>query len=154
MTVFRLSSFVADAADLILPTDCAGCEAAGAQLRYGVCADCARAVVGLRPAPAAPDPAPANFPCCAALGDYAGTLRELVLSYKDRGRHRLARPLGRLLGAVVASLTSGPVVLVPVPDTPAAARARHGDHLWRLARIAAAQLRAAGWSVTLGQPLR
>jgi predicted amidophosphoribosyltransferase len=89
-----------------------------------------------------------------ALGDYAGVLRELVLAYKDRGRHRLAHPLGRLLAGVVTTLAAGPVLLVPVPDTPAAARARHGDHLWRLARAAAGGLRAAGVPVTLARPLR
>src|SRR5690606_39666026 len=100
---------------------------------------------------------------CAALGDYHGVLRELILAYKEQGRHALARPLGRLLASVVASLlpadaagrqaTAG-VVLVPVPDTPAAARARHGDHMWRLARPAAAALRSAGTEVVLCRALR
>jgi predicted amidophosphoribosyltransferase len=113
------------------------------------------AVVGaLRPGPTRPDPAPAGLPPCAALGDYDGVLRELVLSYKDRGRYRLGRPLGRLLASVVSSLVAGPILLVPVPDTPAAARARHGDHLWRLARPAAAALRRRGVPVALARPLQ
>jgi predicted amidophosphoribosyltransferase len=151
----RLPGLLAGLADLVLPGGCAGCGgAAGLPLRYGVCDGCVAAVTGLRPHPTRPEPAPAGLPRCAALGDYHGVLRELVLSYKDRGRHRLARPLGRLLAQVVASLTERPVVLVPVPDTPAAARARHGDHLRRLARPAAAQLRAAGQPVVLAGPLR
>ncbi|MPZ29105.1 MAG: ComF family protein [Micromonosporaceae bacterium] len=119
-----------------------------------MCGDCREQVTGLRPHPTRPDPAPPGLPPCAALGDYHGVLRELVLGYKDRGAHRLARPLGRLLAEVVASLVTGPAVLVPVPDTPAAARARHGDHLRRLARPAAARLRAAGRPVVVAGALR
>lgn len=146
---------MAGLADLVLPAGCAGCRAdGGTPLRYGVCGGCVAAVAALRPHPTRPDPAPAGLPACAALGDYDGVLRELVLGYKDRGRHRLARPLGRLLADVVASLAGGPALLVPIPDTPAAARARHGDHLRRLARPAVARLRAAGLPVTAAHPLR
>jgi predicted amidophosphoribosyltransferase len=150
-----LSSLVAGLADLVLPTGCAGCRSDGATpLRYGACGACIEAVAALRAHPTVPVPAPPGLPPCAALGDYDGVLRELVLSYKDRGRHRLARPLGRLLAEVVASLVDGPAVVVPIPDAPAAARARHGDHLHRLARPAGARLRAAGPPVTLARPLR
>lgn len=146
--------------DLVLPGGCAGCGAVTDRQRYGVCPDCVAAVRRLRPAPTRPVPPPPGLPPCAALGGYGGVLRELVIGYKDRGRHRLARPLGRLLAAVVTSLlapSSGPgapVLLVPVPDTPAAARARHGDHLWRLARWCAAALRQQGRPVLLTRPLR
>ena len=122
--------------------------------RYGVCAACVTAVTTLRPYGTRPEPAPAALPPCVALGDYGGALRELVLAYKDRGRHRLALPLGRLLAVAVAELTAGPAVLGPVPDTAAAARERHGDHLWRLARSAADRLRAAGTPVVLARPVR
>lgn len=154
-----LSSLVAGAADLVLPGGCAGCGGHnGEPLRYGVCDGCVEVLAALRPHPTLPVPAPDGLPPCAALGEYQGVLRELVLAYKDRGRYRLARPLGRLLAEVVASLAGGQadrsVLLVPVPDTPAAARARHGDHLRRLARPAVARLRAAGWSVTVARPLR
>jgi predicted amidophosphoribosyltransferase len=100
------------------------------------------------------------LPPCAALGGYDGVLRELILAYKERGRHGLARPLGALLAEVVAAaLDAGrgapvPVHLVPVPSTAQAARQRHGDHLWRLARHTAARLRQAGWSVSVARPLR
>lgn len=131
----RLPALLAGLADLVLPGGCAGCGgAAGQPLRYRVCPACVAALATLQPHPTRPDPAPDGLPPCAALGDYHGVLRELVLGYKDRGAHRLARPLGRLLAEAVASLVTGPVVLVPVPDTPAAVRARHGDHLRRLAR--------------------
>jgi predicted amidophosphoribosyltransferase len=141
--------------ELVLPGGCAGCGGmAGQPLRLGVCPDCVAALAALRPHATRPDPCPDGLPPCAALGDYHGVLRELVLGYKDRGRHRLARPLGRLLAEVVACLVAGPVVLVPVPDTPAAARARHGDHLRRLAGPAAVRLRAAGRPVVVAGALR
>jgi len=151
-----LSALVRDATHLLFPDGCAGCAAASVPLRFGVCIECVAALDGLRPHRTQPDPVPRGFPACAALGEYAGTLRELLLAYKDRGRHRLARPLGRLLAAVVTQVAGSAqrLVLVPVPDTPAAARARHGDHLWRLARPAADALRRAGWPVSLARPLR
>jgi predicted amidophosphoribosyltransferase len=150
-----LPTLLNDLTDLVLPGGCAGCTgAAGQPLRRGVCRSCVAALAELIPHPTRPDPAPYGLPPCAALGDYGGVLRELVLAYKDRGRHRLALPLGRLLALVVESLAAGPAVLVPIPDTPAAARARHGDHLWRLARPAVAHLRAAGYPVHLARPLR
>lgn len=153
-------SLAAGLADLVLPGGCAGCGAVQ-PLRYGVCERCAATVAALHPYPTRPDPAPAGLPPCAALGEYAGVLRELILAYKDRGRHRLAWPLGRLLAQVVADQVPAnqaqgvtALLLVPVPDTPAAARARHGDHLRRLARPAVARLRAAGVPVSLAHALR
>jgi predicted amidophosphoribosyltransferase len=66
--------------------------------------------------------------------------------------------LGDALDAVV--LAGWPVrapsrlTLVPVPATAAAVRARHGDHMLRLARRAAGRLRRAGMGVTVATPLR
>jgi predicted amidophosphoribosyltransferase len=151
----RLLAAVATLSDLVLPGGCAGCDgAAGLPLRRGACPACVETVAAMRPHPTRPDPAPDGLPVCAALGDYEGVLRELILSYKERGRHPLGRPLGRLLAPVVASLTSGPALLVPVPDTAAAARARYGDHLLRMARAAAIRLRDAGQEAVVARPLR
>ncbi|WDZ86990.1 ComF family protein [Micromonospora cathayae] len=145
----------AELTDLVLPVECAGCRGRGA-LRYGVCADCAATLEALRPVPVRPDPAPGGLPPCVALGGYGGVLRELLLAYKERGRHGLARPLGGLLADVVATAVGAvrPVLLVPVPDTAAAARARYGDHLGRLTRHTAARLRTAGWPVRVRRPVR
>jgi predicted amidophosphoribosyltransferase len=95
-----------------------------------------------------------------ALGAYDGVLRELLLAYKERGRHTLARTLGDLLSAAVGAAvrsagapTGTPLLLVPVPDTAAAARDRYGDHMLRLARRAAVRLNAAGWPAGLATPL-
>ncbi|WP_329107583.1 phosphoribosyltransferase family protein [Micromonospora sp. NBC_01699] len=146
----------AELADLVLPAECAGCRLTGTALRHGVCPACVEALGALRPAPARPTPAPPGLPGCVALGAYQGELREMLLAYKERGRHSLARPLGRLLAEVVAEAAGAPrpVLLIPVPTTARAVRERHGDHLRRLARYAGHRLRAAGWPVALGAPLR
>ncbi|MEV0378266.1 ComF family protein [Micrococcus luteus] len=146
----------AELADLVLPAECAGCRVGRTALRNGVCTRCASALQALRPAPARPTPAPPGLPGCVALGAYQGELRETLLAYKERGRHSLARPLGRLLAEVVAEAAGAPrpVLLIPVPTTATAIRARHGDHLRRLARHAAHRLRSSGWPVLLGSPLR
>ncbi|MEH1165561.1 ComF family protein [Micromonospora sp. CPCC 205539] len=140
----------------MLPADCAGCRERRPGLRHGVCPACVTALSALRPRPVQPTPAPVGLPPCAALGPYAGPLREALLAYKEHGRHGLARPLGALLAEVVAAAVGGvrPLALVPVPDTAAAARARYGDHLGRLARQCAARLSRGGWPVRVYRPLR
>jgi predicted amidophosphoribosyltransferase len=143
--------------DLVLPAGCAGCGAERVPLRYGVCAPCAEALESLPPGPTTPSPVPPGLPPCTALGAYDGVLRDVLLAYKERGRHGLAVPLGALLADVVADSVGGArggVLLVPVPDTAKAARARHGDHMVRLARRAAARLRRAGWPAAVARPLR
>jgi predicted amidophosphoribosyltransferase len=155
------SDVVASLADLVLPSACAGCAAERVPLRFGACADCAAMLEALTPYPTSPVPPPAGMPPCSAVGPYAGPLRSVLLAYKERGRHRLARPLGALLATAVADATvrsgngpAAPVVLVPVPSTAAAVRERHGDHMARLADCAARRLRAAGWEAAVAQPLR
>ncbi|MFI7550448.1 ComF family protein [Micromonospora sediminimaris] len=140
----------------MLPTECAGCRERRPGLRHGVCPDCVTALRALRPGPVRPVPAPPGLPPCHALGAYGGPLRETLLAYKEHGRHGLARPLGALLAEVVAAAVGsvGPVLLVPVPDTPAAARARYGDHLSRLTRHCARRLRVAGWPVRVHNAVR
>ncbi|MEV0157041.1 ComF family protein [Micromonospora sp. NPDC050686] len=140
----------------MLPADCAGCGQRRPGGRHGVCPSCVTELEAHRPHPVRPTPAPPGLPPCFALGPYAGALRGALLAYKERGRHGLARPLGALLAEVVAVAVGGgrPVLLVPVPDTAAAARARYGDHLGRLARHAAARLAGAGWQVRVERAVR
>ncbi|MET8089044.1 ComF family protein [Micromonospora sp. NPDC005220] len=151
-----MSGLWADLADLVLPADCAGCRERRPGLRHGVCPTCVAALGELRPRAVRPTPAPPGLPPCVALGPYAGPLREVLLAYKEHGRHGLARPLGALLAEVVAAAVGGarPLVVVPVPDTAAAARSRYGDHLDRLARHCAARLNQGGWVVRVRRPLR
>ena len=142
-----MATLLGDLADLVLPVACAGCGAERVRLAYGVCVGCAALLEALRPFRAAPAPPPPGLPRCVAVGPYEGPLRGALLAYKERGRHRLARPLGALLATAVAALAppDRPVTLIPVPSTAAAARERHGDHMIRLAGHAVRRLRAAGW---------
>jgi predicted amidophosphoribosyltransferase len=151
----RLSDLVAAAVDLVLPTECAGCGEPSA-LR-GVCASCV-AVWRIAPHEARPVPAPEGLPLCLSAADYGGLARSLILAYKD-GRRGLAGMLGDALAETVAAgvgrpALGWPLVLVPVPATAAAIRARHGDHMLRLARRAADRLRRGGWRVRVMRPLR
>ena len=149
---------LAGVVDLVLPADCAGCAqpAAGSS----ICAVCAR-VLFTSPVPARPSPAPPGLPPCFTAGEYTGPMRELILAYKERGRRTLAAPLGDALGRVVLAEwpvrpereSGSPVALIPVPATAAAIRARHGDHMLRLARRAALLMRAQGCPTIVARPL-
>jgi predicted amidophosphoribosyltransferase len=137
--------------DLVLPATCGGCGGAGPV----VCTECAT-VLAERPSPARPTPAPPGLPPCHTGGPYTGARRELILNYKERGRRGLAVPLARVLAGVVASglpPNPGPVVLVPVPATAAAIRARYGDHMLVLARRCAVWLNDAGVDAAVATPL-
>jgi predicted amidophosphoribosyltransferase len=150
------ASLLGDVADLFLPTACAGCGAERVRLRYGACDRCAVVLEALTPFSTTPSPPPPGMPRCVAVGPYAGELRGSLLAYKERGRHRLARPLGSLLAPAVARLApkGAPVFLVPIPSTASAARERGGDHMTRLAAHAVRRLRAAGWQADLTHLLR
>ncbi len=139
--------------DLLLPVTCAGCRREATSL---ICGDCVTALAALTPHPVRPDPPPPGLPPCHAAGRYGGRLRELILAYKDRGRHALAGSLADTLGSVVRVAVPGPrpVLLVPVPTTAKAARQRRGDHMLRLARGAARRLRRDGRSVAIARPVR
>jgi predicted amidophosphoribosyltransferase len=149
-------ALLGDLGDLVLPAPCAGCGAERVRLHHGACELCAAELEGLTAFPAAPQPPPPGFPRCAAAGPYAGALRGALLAYKERGRHRLAAPLGALLATSVAALVprDSPVLLVPVPSTAAAARERQGDHMVRLAAHAVRRLRHSGWQADRAALLR
>src|SRR2546430_12864846 len=85
--------------DLVPPGTCAGC---GTGAPGSLCPACVAALDGLRPHRVRPTPAPTGLPACVALGAYDGALREVLLAYKERGRHVLARPLGDWLATVGA----------------------------------------------------
>lgn len=149
-------ALLGDLADLILPVPCAGCGAERTPLTYGVCRPCSTVLETLRPFRTVPSPPPRGFPPCVSVGRYEGVLRGALLAYKEKGRHRLGRPLGTLLATAVARLAprDTPVVLIPVPSTAAAARERNGDHMARLAAHAVRRLREAGWNAGMTRPLQ
>jgi predicted amidophosphoribosyltransferase len=134
--------------DLVLGGQCVGCARPGRVL----CTTCRNA---LEPTarPAWPSPVPAGLHAPWAAAPYDGTVRAMVLGHKEHGQLALARPLGELLAAAVASLLTdlapdpAPVVLVPVPSRPSSTRARGHDPTAALTRCAAAVLRADGLDV-------
>jgi predicted amidophosphoribosyltransferase len=113
--------------DLALPRLCVACRTPD---RHALCPRC-------RPTDAPLVSASAGFEVAAA-GSYDGALRTALLAYKERDRRDLARALGGVLADAVAALAPEPdVVLVPVPSSRRARRARGGDRVARLARVAA-----------------
>lgn len=126
--------------DLILPLECAGCEAPG----VGWCARCSGS---LREAPARIEPRVDPGVPCWALGTYSGPRRRAVIAAKEHGRRDLAKPFGLALACAVDWLRLhgevdppelAPLVLVPAPSRARAARVRGGDPVTRAARAAAA----------------
>ena len=114
--------------DLILPQRCAGCAAPATPW----CPWCARTL-------GAPVPVTRpGLPSAYALADYRGPARRAVLAYKERGRRELAAHLAHALARALPAIRAGPVVLVPAPSRPSAARTRGGQHMTTVARRCAA----------------
>jgi len=139
--------------DLLLGGACVGCARPGRAL----CAACAAALPETA-APSWPTPVPAGLVTPWAAGEYAGTVRAMVLAHKEHRMLALRRPLGRLLAqavaAAVADLPPGPVVLVPVPSRRGVVRARGHDPTWSITTRAARVARAAGHDVVAMSLLR
>lgn len=131
--------------DLLAGSTCAGCGRAGRAL----CRSCAASLPVL-PWAVRPQPCPPGLAPVRAAGEYAGVVRALVLGLKERHRLALARPLGVLLAAAVLGLLPRggparvPVVLVPVPSRPGAARRRGHEPTKDLCRQAVRVLRRQG----------
>jgi predicted amidophosphoribosyltransferase len=127
------SSVLTDLADLILPRTCVHCGSPAAAL-------CTRCVGALEPIQVALSGGP-DF--AHAAGSYEAALRAAIVSYKERGRRDLTRPLANLLAAATRHALDAdpqPVVLIAIRSSPAAARARGGQHIERLARVVARKL--------------
>lgn len=141
------------AVDLALGSTCAGCGEAGRSL----CRGCAQALPRTGRS-AWPTPCPAGLAHPVAAGDYDGLLRALVGAHKEQRVFALARPLGRVLGAVVATAAEQAawpsLLLVPVPSRPAVVRRRGHDPILRMTRHAAQSLRTGGLDVAVARLLR
>jgi predicted amidophosphoribosyltransferase len=139
--------------DLLLPVRCAGCGRVGPPACAG-CADSLRA-----PAAAVrPSPAPAGLPPSYSAASYDGVVRELLLAAKERGAVGLLPLLATALSTAVGLAADEMpererLVLVPVPSTRAAVRARGDDIVLILARAAAGRLRRSGRAVTVAPVL-
>jgi len=130
-----MANFAEALALTFLPATCAICRAAlpWGGSRAGICAGCWE-TLPLHRGPHCPvcgDPeAATGGPClacrtdpppwraAATLGPYEGTLRDLVLLFKNRGRDELAAPLARLLARTARDAGwESPAAVVPVPMT-------------------------------------
>jgi predicted amidophosphoribosyltransferase len=137
----------------LLPVGCAGCGRVGAP----ACAGCAASLTG--PAAAVmPSPAPAGLPPPYSVAAYDGEARELLLAAKERGAVGLLPLLGTALARAVQLAATDlpvarPLLLVPVPSTRAAVRARGDDVVLTIARRAACQVRRGGREVSVAAVL-
>lgn len=139
-----LADLFADLADLVVPRECGGCGVPGARC----CPACRALLASASPRPWTPDPCPRGFPSAWACLPYEGSVRGLVVAWKDGGRRDvtalLAPVLTRGCAAAVAALLdradavpTGGLSLVPVPSSAAANRARGDRPLVDLCRTAA-----------------
>jgi len=141
------------ALDLLLGGACVGCGCAGRALCDGCRAELPEAA-----RPAWPTPTPPGLAPPWAAGEYDGAVRAMVLAHKEHRVLALRAPLGRLLaqaiGAALAALPDGPVVLVPVPSRPGTARSRGHDPTWTITSRAARLARVAGHDAVAMRLLR
>lgn len=136
----HMTSWWDAAASALLGSACAGCERPGRPW----CQDCADAVEqAVDPLLVGADPP--LVACCR----YEDSLPDAIVGFKDRGISSLRPLLGHVLAAgvleAVEVLTTSQVwtleakpVLVPAASSTSAVRKRGFDHMWDLARIAAA----------------
>jgi len=119
--------------DLVFPARCSGCGRTGDL----VCRDCLDALAG-PPMLRWPTPCPPELPAPYSVAAYDGTVRAMLLAYKDRDAvgltSALAHSLRRSIAAAVACTPAAAPLLVAVPSTRAASRRRGYDPLLRLAR--------------------
>lgn len=106
-------------------------------------------------------PALHGGPPVYALAGYSGTLRAVLIAYKERGHRTLARPLGGWLAAGLEGLPPGlwcPATgcwwLVPTPSRHLAAVRRGGQHVEAVAGYAAAALAGRGRPAAVAPALR
>ncbi|HYP43719.1 MAG TPA: phosphoribosyltransferase family protein [Propionibacteriaceae bacterium] len=136
-------SLWAAAADLLLGAQCPACSSP----RWGLCPDCRTAVLAHGCYLTRPDPCPVDFPVTATTSPYDARMKRLVTAYKEHQVMSLTPFLAERLSAAVRLLVrelapSGScLVLVPVPSSPAAVRARGLDATWAMARRA-----VRGWA--------
>jgi predicted amidophosphoribosyltransferase len=136
--------------DVFLGGACAGCATPGRAV-CPVCAQLLRRTARQR----WPVPAPAGLAPPFASSMYEGSVRALVLSYKERRRFGLARPLGAAVAQAVRAsirdlepslraLAMSSLLLVCAPSRSDVVRSRGHDAVLRMTRAAALELRRSG----------
>ncbi|MCW7946379.1 hypothetical protein AAW14_31440 [Streptomyces hygroscopicus] len=150
-----------DLTDLVLPAECGGCG----RPRTVLCPECRAALQGTAPRSVRPVPEPAGLPVVHAAAAYEGAVRATLLAHKERGALMLAGPLGAALAGAVRAGPGGqvpsgarggprPLLLVPVPSSRRAVRARGHDPARRIALAAAGELRRTGTAARVVSVLR
>ena len=140
----RTSPILDALGDLVLGSRCPGCEVPA----LGWCPRCRRRLAGLTPAPVTRQSR--DFPVTVAAGEYAGALRNVILTAKEKGGLAYLPLLAGLLADAVSTLVAqcevapALVTLVPVPSARARVVERGLDLTADLSRRAAAVLRAGG----------
>ncbi|MFE9407718.1 ComF family protein [Streptomyces sp. NPDC006704] len=139
---------------LVLPASCGGC---GRQ-RTALCGRCRAALLDGPVRRVRPAPEPAGLPEVYAAARYEDAVRAVLLGHKERGALGLAGVLGRALAGAVRAAAGpcarGQLVLVPVPSSRRAVRARGHDATRRMALAAAGELRRTGTDARVAPVLR
>lgn len=144
-----MCGLLADLAELLAPTRCAGCDLPGALL----CDSCHELAVRFDQSESCPRCAAPfgalvctecwerafSFEAAQALGDLSAPLHRAVLLYKDASERRLGALLGGLLGRQVAQAWPGWADVVTwVPPSREALRRRGFDHAGEVSLAVAA----------------
>uniref|UniRef100_A0AAU2V911 ComF family protein n=1 Tax=Streptomyces sp. NBC_00003 TaxID=2903608 RepID=A0AAU2V911_9ACTN len=139
---------------LVLPTACGGCG----RPRTALCEGCRAALLGVPACRVRPAPEPAGLPAVHAAAPYEDAVRAVLLGHKERGALGMAGVLGQALAGAARAVASphgqGPLLLVPVPSSRRAVRARGHDATRRIALAAAGELRRTGTDARVAAVLR
>lgn len=153
-------SWSAAVADLLLGAQCPGCQ----RVHWGLCPACRQVASRCGGYLSRPDPCPPHFPLTATTSPYDPLMKQLVSAHKEHQVLSLTGFLAERLAVAVALLVAeselarpqltdvASVVLVPVPSSPSAVRARGLDATWAMARRTS-RVRALGLRVTAQQML-
>lgn len=130
-------SWSAAAADLLLGAQCPGCG----QVHWGLCPTCRQAATSFGCYLTRPDPCPSGFPLTVTTSPYDPLMKQLVSAHKEHQMLSMTGFLADRLAAAVARLLLesdltgvSSLVMVPVPSSPSAVRARGLDATWAMAR--------------------
>ncbi|MFE9537998.1 ComF family protein [Streptomyces sp. NPDC006691] len=139
---------------LVLPTACGGCG----RPRTALCGRCGAELLGAPARRVRPAPEPGGLPVVYAAAPYEDAVRAVLLGHKERGALGLAGVLGQALASAARAAAGpcgqGPLLLVPVPSSRRAVRARGHDATRRIALAAAGELRRGGTDARVAAVLR
>ena len=114
--------------DLVLSRSCVGCDVLGTTLCPSCWASMCRQV--------GPHPQITAWP--VAIGTrYQDQAKAAIIAHKEHGVRSLTAPLGTLLASAIATLTTGPTLLVTIPPHRSSVRDRGADTTSLIAHRAA-----------------